>query len=82
MSKRIVGLIGNGQGPVVHVEGRCTAIVEGLRQGGVVTLSIDGKDPIVFEENCETPLGDRPKRLFFSAEHASLELICRIRMEV
>lgn len=81
MAKRIIGLIGNGQGPIIHVEGNCVAIVEGLTEDGVVTLCIDGKDPIVIETDSIRKLDGKPKRLFFAAERASRSLVCRIQME-
>lgn len=81
MARKIVGLIGNGQGPVVHVEGDLRASIEGLKQGGVVIAFVDGHEPNVFESNGVFPL-PHGRRLFFAAEHASRELVCNVLMEV
>lgn len=80
MARKIIGLIGDGQGPVIHTEGTCTAVVEGLIKDGVVTLCIDGKDPVVFEKDGSYKIG-RPSRLSFSADRASRTLVCRVHME-
>lgn len=80
MARKIVGLIGNGQGPVVHVEGTCSALIEGLKQGGVVTAFVDGHEPKVFEGNGTYSL-PHGRRMYFAAEHASRELVCNVLME-
>lgn len=82
MARKIVGLIGNGKGPTIHVEGRCTAIIEGLREGGIVSLDLnEGAEYLFFEANGSFPLEGKPRRINFSADRASRELVCRILME-
>jgi hypothetical protein len=80
MAKKIVGLIGNGRGPVVHTEGNCIAVVEGLQAGGLVVVSVDSGEQFVILENSRLEIG-KPKHVIFEASDASRELICNVLME-
>lgn len=80
MPRRIVGLIGNGTGPQVSTSGKCYAIIEGLRVGGVVVVTLDSGEQFVTEEDGPIPLG-KPRHVSFEAKDASRELICRVSME-
>lgn len=79
MAKKVVGLIGNGTGPVVHIEGPCSVEIKGLRSGGVVTFALDGQKRFTYEADGLYQIGSG-KRGFFMAEHASRELVCNILM--
>jgi hypothetical protein len=80
MARRVVGLIGNGTGPVVHIEGKCRIEIKGLKKGGTVTFALEERQDHVFEADGVYEISSG-RRGFFTAEDASRELVCNILME-